>query len=40
VVVPILYTYLDGWTERMRARRAARAAAAIAAANAPGVAAD
>jgi hydrophobe/amphiphile efflux-1 (HAE1) family protein len=27
VVVPVLYTYLDGWTERMRARRAARAAA-------------
>ncbi len=24
VVVPVLYTYLDGWTERRRARRAAR----------------
>jgi multidrug efflux pump subunit AcrB len=28
VVVPVLYTYLDGWTERRRARRAARLAAA------------
>jgi len=28
VVVPVLYTYLDGWTERRKARRAARAAAA------------
>ena len=28
VVVPILYTYLDGWSERMRARRAAKASAA------------
>ena len=26
VVVPVLYTYLDGWAERRRARRAARAA--------------
>ncbi len=25
VVVPVLYTYLDGWAERRRARRAARA---------------
>ncbi|MCC7039471.1 MAG: efflux RND transporter permease subunit [Burkholderiales bacterium] len=24
VVVPVLYTYLDGWTERRKARRAAR----------------
>ena len=24
VVVPVLYTYLDGWTERLRARREAR----------------
>jgi hydrophobic/amphiphilic exporter-1 (mainly G- bacteria), HAE1 family len=41
VVVPVLYTYLDGWTERMRARRAARrAAAAEAAADAPGAAAE
>jgi multidrug efflux pump subunit AcrB len=31
VVVPILYTYLDGWSERMRARRAAKAATAAAA---------
>jgi multidrug efflux pump subunit AcrB len=31
VVVPILYTYLDGWSERQRARRAARLAAAAAA---------
>ncbi|MCC7327029.1 MAG: efflux RND transporter permease subunit [Burkholderiales bacterium] len=30
VVVPVLYTYLDGWTERLRARRAARAAAVTA----------
>ena len=37
VVVPVLYTYLDGWTERMRARRAARLAGA---APTPGVAAD
>jgi len=28
VVVPILYTYLDGWSERMRARRTAKASAA------------
>jgi multidrug efflux pump subunit AcrB len=28
VVVPILYTYLDGWSERMRARRALKRAAA------------
>jgi hydrophobic/amphiphilic exporter-1 (mainly G- bacteria), HAE1 family len=28
VVVPVLYTYLDGWTERRRARKAARLAAA------------
>jgi len=28
VVVPILYTYLDGWSERMRARRAAKASVA------------
>ena len=39
VVVPILYTYLDGWTERRRARRAARLAAA-AAPHAPGAGAD
>ncbi|MCC7218779.1 MAG: efflux RND transporter permease subunit [Burkholderiales bacterium] len=32
VVVPVLYTYLDGWTERRRARRAAARAAATAAA--------
>ena len=31
VVVPVLYTYLDGWTERRRARRAAVRAAAAAA---------
>ena len=31
VVVPILYTYLDGWSERRRSRRAARLAAAAAA---------
>ncbi|HTP99619.1 MAG TPA: efflux RND transporter permease subunit [Casimicrobiaceae bacterium] len=37
VVVPVLYTYLDGWSERRRARRAARVAAAAPAA---GVAAD
>jgi HAE1 family hydrophobic/amphiphilic exporter-1 len=35
VVVPVLYTYLDGWNERRRARRAARAAA-----GAPATAAD
>jgi hydrophobic/amphiphilic exporter-1 (mainly G- bacteria), HAE1 family len=28
VVVPVLYTYLDGWSEHRRARRAARAALA------------
>jgi HAE1 family hydrophobic/amphiphilic exporter-1 len=28
VVVPVLYTYLDGWMERRRARKAARLAAA------------
>jgi HAE1 family hydrophobic/amphiphilic exporter-1 len=28
VVVPVLYTYLDGWTERLRAKRAAKAAGA------------
>jgi hydrophobic/amphiphilic exporter-1 (mainly G- bacteria), HAE1 family len=27
IVVPVLYTYLDGWTERRRARRDARLAA-------------
>jgi ABC-type uncharacterized transport system permease subunit len=26
VVVPVLYAFLDGWTERRKARRAARAA--------------
>jgi hypothetical protein len=31
----VLYTYLDGWNERRRARRAARAAA-----GAPATAAD
>ncbi len=35
VVVPVLYTYLDGWNERRRAKRAARAAA-----GAPAAAAD
>jgi multidrug efflux pump subunit AcrB len=28
VVVPVIYTYLDGWSERRKARRAARHAAA------------
>ena len=28
VVVPVLYTYLDAWHERLRGRRAAKAAAA------------
>jgi multidrug efflux pump subunit AcrB len=27
VVVPVIYTYLDGWTERRKARRARRHAA-------------
>ena len=40
VVVPVLYTYLDGWTERRRARHAARLAAGRAAAGAPGAAAE
>lgn len=42
VVVPVLYTYLDGWTERMRARRAARRAAVVAeaATDAPGAAGE
>ena len=40
VVVPVLYTYLDGWSERMRARRAAKAAAAAEAAAAPPAHAD
>jgi antibiotic biosynthesis monooxygenase (ABM) superfamily enzyme len=31
VVVPVLYTYIDGWTERRRARRQARLAAHAAA---------
>ncbi|MFO1302352.1 MAG: efflux RND transporter permease subunit [Burkholderiales bacterium] len=35
VVVPVLYTYLDGWSERRKAKRAARLAAHAAA---PGVA--
>jgi len=39
VVVPVLYTYLDGWSERRRARRQARLAA-HAAAPAGGHAAD
>ena len=39
VVVPILYTYLDGWSERQRARRAARLATA-GAAHAPGTGAE
>ncbi|MFO1315952.1 MAG: efflux RND transporter permease subunit [Burkholderiales bacterium] len=33
VVVPVLYTYLDGWTERRRARRAAARETAAAAAD-------
>ena len=32
VVVPVLYTYLDGWTERRKAKRAARLAERAAAA--------
>ena len=39
VVVPVLYTYLDGWTERMQARREARAAR-HSARRAPGAAAE
>ena len=39
-VVPILYTYLDGWSERVCARRAAKQAAAESAAVAPGGAAE
>jgi len=27
VVVPVIYTYLDGWTGRLKARRARRRAA-------------
>ena len=34
VVVPVLYTYLDGWTERRRAREGARPARRGAAAGA------
>jgi Cu/Ag efflux pump CusA len=34
VVVPVLYTYLDGWTERRRASRAAKRQAAQAIASA------
>jgi hypothetical protein len=33
-VVPVIYTYLDAWSERMKARRARRRAAAAAAAHA------
>ena len=33
VVVPVLYSYLVQWGERLRARRAARAASAVAAAH-------
>jgi len=29
VVVPVIYTYLDGWSERRKARRAGRHAAAV-----------
>jgi len=36
VVVPVLYTYIDGWTERRRARRAARHAPAAPARAQPG----
>ncbi len=35
VVVPVLYTYLDGWHERRKAKREARAAAGAAAAATP-----
>ncbi len=38
VVVPVLYTYLEGWAERRRSRRAAREAAAAALADGPAVA--
>ena len=34
VVVPVLYTYLDGWAERRKARKAARLARLAAAAGA------
>ena len=34
VVVPVIYTYLDGWSERRKARRARRHAAALAPAQA------
>jgi hydrophobic/amphiphilic exporter-1 (mainly G- bacteria), HAE1 family len=26
IVVPVIYSYLDGWSERRKAKRAARAA--------------
>ena len=32
IVVPVIYSYLDGWTERRKAKRAARAARRAAAA--------
>jgi multidrug efflux pump subunit AcrB len=35
VVVPVIYTYLDGWTMRIKARRERRRAIARAAASAP-----
>ena len=40
VVVPVLYTYLDAWAERRKARRAARAAKAASAARGADVPAE
>jgi hypothetical protein len=37
IVVPVMYTYLDAWHERRKAKRAARVAAESAAADSPAV---
>ena len=40
VVVPVIYTYLDAWSSRLKARRAARIARMTAASTTPSLADD